>query len=151
MTTSATRITVRHNDENFGPYSLEQVNSLLVSGRIDCDDLAWVEGTAEWTDLDTIPGVISLPPPPPRSRDRFSDPNASDKLILPAFLLAFFLGMFGAHRFYVGRTSSAIAMLILTFTVVGALITFVWHLIDWIMILIGSFEDEDGKLLTQWT
>jgi TM2 domain-containing membrane protein YozV len=151
MTTSATRITVRHNDENFGPYSLEQVNSLLVSGRIDCDDLAWVEGTAEWTDLDTIPGVISLPPPPPRSRDRFSDPNASDKLILPAFLLAFFLGMFGAHRFYVGRTSSAIAMLILTFTVVGALITFVWHLIDWIMILIGSFEDEDGKLLKQWT
>lgn len=151
MTTSATRITVRHNDETFGPYSLEQVNSLLVSGRIDGDDLAWVEGTPEWTSLDTIPGVISLPPPPPRSRDRFPDPNASDKLILPAFLLAFFLGMFGAHRFYVGRNSSAIAMLILTFTVVGALITVIWHLIDWIMILIGSFEDEDGKLLTQWT
>ena len=66
-------------------------------------------------------------------------------------MLAFFLGMFGAHRFYVGRTGSAIAMLILTFTVVGALITVVWHLIDWIMILIGSFEDEDGKLLKQWT
>lgn len=151
MTTSATRITVRHNDESFGPYSVEQVNSLLVSGRLDSDDLAWVEGTPNWTNLATIPGVISVPPPPPRSRSGSYDPNASDKLILPAFLLAFFLGMFGAHRFYVGRTSSAIAQLILTLTIVGALITAIWHLIDWIMIVTGSFEDEDQKLLKRWT
>src|SRR5215469_4356792 len=29
--------------------------------------------------------------------------DASDKIILPAFLLAFFFGPFGAHRFYVGK------------------------------------------------
>ena len=32
---------------------------------------------------------------------------ASDKAILPAFLLAFFFGVFGAHRFYVGKTGTA--------------------------------------------
>jgi len=33
----------------------------------------------------------------------------TDKKILPAFLLCGFLGMFGAHRFYVGKTGTAIA------------------------------------------
>ena len=32
----------------------------------------------------------------------------SRKSRLVAFLLAFFLGMFGAHRFYVGKTGTAI-------------------------------------------
>ena len=35
----------------------------------------------------------------------------SDKIILPAFLLAFFFGVFGAHRFYVGKTGTAILQL----------------------------------------
>ena len=48
MTNQATRITVRHNDESYGPFGLEQINSLLVAARIDNDDLAWVEGTEEW-------------------------------------------------------------------------------------------------------
>ena len=33
-------------------------------------------------------------------------PGDSDKLILPAFLLAFFIGPFGIHRFYVAKTGS---------------------------------------------
>ncbi len=33
----------------------------------------------------------------------------TDKKILPAFLLCFFLGMFGAHRFYVGKIGTGIA------------------------------------------
>ena len=44
----------------------------------------------------------------------------SGKSKLAAFLFAFFLGVFGIHRFYVGKTGSAVAMLILTLTVFGA-------------------------------
>ena len=34
------RITVRHDDENCGPYSVADVNQLLIAGQLDDDDLA---------------------------------------------------------------------------------------------------------------
>lgn len=70
---------------------------------------------------------------------------ATDKRILPAFLLCFFLGVFGAHRFYVGKIGTAIAML-LTLGGMG-----IWMLIDLIMIATGSFKDENGIRITEWT
>ena len=69
----------------------------------------------------------------------------SEKIILPAFLLCWFLGFFGAHRFYVGKTGTAILQ-ILTIGGLG-----VWTLVDFIMIIIGKFKDKDGKTLTKWT
>lgn len=67
-----------------------------------------------------------------------------------AFLLATFLGMFGAHRFYLGRTGTAVFQLILTLTLVGAIVSSVWVLIDWIRLIIGTFEDADGNTLEEW-
>ena len=72
-------------------------------------------------------------------------PESSEKKILPAFLICFFLGILRIHRFYVGKTGSGIAQL-LTLGGLG-----VWVFIDWIMIMCGSFKDSDGKPLTEWT
>lgn len=69
------------------------------------------------------------------------DVTVSSKKKWPAFFLAWFLGGFGAHRFYVGKTGTAIAQLL---TVGGCGI---WTLIDIIMILMGKFTDKDGKPL----
>ncbi|MBP8264694.1 MAG: TM2 domain-containing protein [Pseudomonas sp.] len=69
----------------------------------------------------------------------------SEKRILPAFLLCFFLGCFGAHRFYVGKIGTGILQL-LTLGGLG-----IWALIDWIMIIIGAFTDKQGQKLTEWT
>ena len=63
---------------------------------------------------------------------------------LVALLLAWFLGVFGAHRFYVGKTGTAVAMI---FTIGGL---GVWALIDFIMIAAGSFTDIDGHPVTVW-
>lgn len=46
------------------------------------------------------------------------------------FILLWMFGLVGAHRFYAGKTGSGIAMLILTCTVVGVLITSFWWLYD---------------------
>lgn len=54
--------------------------------------------------------------------------NKKDKLT--AWLLWWFLGGFGGHRYYFNKTGSAIAMTILTITVVGVVITGPWVLID---------------------
>jgi TM2 domain-containing membrane protein YozV len=71
--------------------------------------------------------------------------SPTDKRILPAFLLCFFVGVFGAHRFYVGKVGTAIAMI---FTLGGLGI---WALIDLIMIVTGSFKDSEGHRITEWT
>lgn len=62
-----------------------------------------------------------------------------------AFVLAFFLGVWGAHRFYVNKTGSAVAMLLLSLSIVGLLVTGIWAIIDCIIILTGNFKDKDGN------
>jgi tRNA A-37 threonylcarbamoyl transferase component Bud32/TM2 domain-containing membrane protein YozV len=102
------------------------------------------------TDVETIAGTVSpaagfaakggavpLPATP-------SGKAASDKAILPAFLLAFFFGVFGAHRFYVGKTGTAILQLC-TFGACG-----IWAVIDWILILCKAFTDGQGRRITNW-
>ncbi|MFT7536266.1 MAG: hypothetical protein ACI85K_002220 [Hyphomicrobiaceae bacterium] len=153
MTSSAARITVRRNDESFGPYSIADVNQLLMSGRLDGDDLAWLEGTPDWTQLRAIPGVLAVPPVLGSARrdEQDDDPECSDRLILPAFLMAFFVGPLGVHRFYCGKTGSGIAMLVLTLTIIGIFISAIWAFIDWIVIVSGSFRDDEDRLLKKWT
>ena len=71
--------------------------------------------------------------------------NISPKSRLVALLLCFFLGALGIHRFYVGKIGTGILML-LTLGGLG-----IWVLIDFIMILIGSFKDKEGRRIFHWT
>jgi TM2 domain-containing membrane protein YozV len=71
--------------------------------------------------------------------------SLSQKRILPAALLCFFLGCFGVHRFYVGKVGTGVLQL-LTFGGLG-----IWALVDFIMIVIGSFRDSDGNVVNLWT
>lgn len=68
----------------------------------------------------------------------------SDKKALPVLLMAIFLGGLGIHRFYVGKTGTAIIQL-LTMGGLG-----IWVLIDVIMIAMGKFSDKEGNPVTEW-
>ncbi len=68
----------------------------------------------------------------------------SPKSRLAVTLLAYFLGVFGAHRFYVGKIGTGIAML---FTLGGLGI---WALIDFIIAIVGGFKDSDGLPIKKW-
>jgi len=76
--------------------------------------------------------------------------NVSEKSRLATLLLCWFLGVFGAHRFYAGKTGTAIVMLVLTCTVVGLLVTGIWMFIDLIMTAAGSFKDGQGRQIKTW-
>ena len=69
----------------------------------------------------------------------------ANKTAVVAYLLWFFLGLFGAHNFYLKRTGVAVAQLILTLTVVGMLITIVWVFVD--AFLIPGWVRKENNLL----
>jgi len=63
----------------------------------------------------------------------------SEKGFVPTLLLCFFLGVFGVHRFYVGKIGTGLLML---FTLGGLGI---WSLVDFIIIVCGNFQDKQGQ------
>jgi len=125
------------------------------------------------TEVETIAGT----PAPGGARPPTSSVPASgvtsDKAILPACLLAFPFGVFGAHRFYAGKIGTALVQLgafiacilmivacattggdwqptlgiLLGFSVFGC---FIWAMIDWILIVCKAFTDGEGKRITHW-
>lgn len=86
---------------------------------------------------------------PPQYAPQYGDPQyaapyvqyASPKNLLAATLLCFFLGVFGIHRFYVGKVGTGIAQL-LTAGGFG-----IWVLIDLILLICQAFKDRDGYTL----
>ena len=80
------------------------------------------------------------PPPPPPSYS--AQPGGeSDKQFIVTWLLALFLGYFGADRFYTNQIGLGLAKL---FTLGGCGI---WALIDVIMIITGNRKDAQGRVL----
>ncbi len=72
------------------------------------------------------------------------DPSVSSRSRLAMLLLCFFLGTFGAHRFFAGRIVTGI----LWFCTIG-LLGLGW-LYDMILILCGAFRDGDGRVIARW-
>ena len=75
------------------------------------------------------------------SQQNFQNQAISAKSKGTAAVLCFFLGALGIHRFYAGKTGTGILWL---FT--GGLLG-IGAVVDFIMILCGSFTDKDGAIL----
>lgn len=69
----------------------------------------------------------------------------SPKSRLAALLLCFFFGALGIHRFYVGKVGTGIIWL-LTLGVCG-----IGALVDFIMIICGSYTDKAGLIVKNWS
>ena len=75
--------------------------------------------------------------------------NDNDKSFVAALLLCLFFGGLGAHRFYTGHTGTAIVQLVLSLSFLGLVVSGPWALIDFIMILTGSFKTAKGEALSK--
>ena len=79
-----------------------------------------------------------------------SGPGMSNKSKVTAAILAFFLGGFGIHNFYLGKTGRGVAQLLITIFVlfIGPLISSIWAIVEGAQILgshPGSPYHMDGK------
>ena len=63
---------------------------------------------------------------------------------LVASVLCALCGFLGAHRFYVGKIGTGLLMIV-TLGGLG-----IWSFIDLIIILVGAFRDDEGRLVHQW-
>ena len=68
----------------------------------------------------------------------------SDKKRLLATILCAAFGIFGAHRFYVGKFKSGILQL-LTIGGLG-----IWYVVDFLIVLFGEFTDSEGSKIREW-
>ena len=77
--------------------------------------------------------------------------GTSDKTFVITLVLWFFLGGFGAHRFYVGKIGSGVGMVValLLGWLLFFLPTLIWCLVDLILILTGKFKDSEGRDLAK--
>lgn len=69
--------------------------------------------------------------------DSSTKTNSIDWLAL--FLLTFFVGVLGVHRFYVGKIGTGVLMLI-TLGGLG-----VWFLVDLLLVVTGQFTNKNGQ------
>lgn len=63
---------IQRGTDQFGPYTLEQVQTFLADGSLAENDLAWYEGLSEWQPISSLFEIerishptTPLPPPPP--------------------------------------------------------------------------------------
>jgi len=131
-------------------------------GEISADSAYWFEGAPDWQPILKLRSLLEQSPQQTKpvvatsvpTRLRSARPQETDKRILVAFLLCFFLGYLGIHRFYVGKIGSGfifILLLVTAFLVIPGIILIIWLLIDLILILIGGFKDSEGRYITKWT
>ncbi|MBA7564145.1 hypothetical protein ES708_05807 [subsurface metagenome] len=85
----------------------------------------------------------------------------SSRSRLVTVLLTCFLGIFGVHRFYIGKIRTAIVMLILSIfylvtarfwgiAIISLAVAGLWAFIDFIFAVSGIMKDKEGKLIKDW-
>jgi TM2 domain-containing membrane protein YozV len=148
---------VMHRGKRYGPLSRVELSSRVLTN----DMLVWREGMPEWVPIGTIeqlsayvryaaapagtappilrstaetspPAAVVLPPIPTPTEPASLVPR-EEKSKFVAAILAFFLGGFGIHHFYLGNIVPGILYLVFCWTLVPAFIAFVEFIVFLVM------------------
>lgn len=144
---------VQIGGQRYGPVSEQDLRQWAIDRRVSRSDLVWSEGMPTWVPSGSLPELAmaydAAPPgppvlPPPQAGQLAIGPPLKSKLA--AGLLGILIGAFGVHNFYLGYTGKAVAQLLLTLLTCGfgAIISSIWGLIEGILILTGSIN-QDGQ------
>ena len=107
---------------------------------------------ADYNNYDRGPSGTPMYDPPqyPPQPGMAPPPGYPQKSRMAAGILAILLGTYGVHSFYLGNTSRGLLQLLLTLLTcgIGALIMFIWGVVDGVRILDGRINiDANGVYL----
>lgn len=106
---------VAQGNEQYGPYTQDEIAGYLAAGSFTSDALVWKQGMADWVPIRSAfaSGERSLaaPPPPP--------PAIQNSNRIAAGVLAILLGSLGIHKFIMGLTGPGLIMLLVTVLTCG--------------------------------
>ena len=96
---------LHQNGEQVGPYTEEQLATMVASGGISCDDIVWHEGLAGWLPIKSVIRLPSTTAPNPPQNTNTQKPSDNQKtakgfvvsrkvLIAAPAILGLFLGYF---------------------------------------------------------
>jgi hypothetical protein len=105
-------------------FSFDQLSSMAAQRVVKPGSLVQVVGEPYWSPASAVPGVFS------------------EKSYIAAMILAWFLGVFGVDRFYLGYTGIGLLKLF-TFGGLG-----IWAFIDFVLIALRRVSDREGKPLS---
>jgi len=133
--------------KTYGPCTLAELQRYRAEGRVGFDAKICPEGGSEWLParaaLDFgVPPTSPPPPPPPAQTGTQAGAMSFDsraKSKVAAGVLGILVGALGIHNFYLGYTGKGIAQLLITLLTCGygACISWIWGLIEGILILTG--------------
>ncbi len=116
--------------------------------ELDADEMPCAEGQQKPYPRTCRPkrrtSYVYSDPVPLQTNKVSLDPFHSPKRRGIAAILCLFLGLFGIHRFYVGKIGTGLLWL-LTYGLFG-----IGFFIDLFLILCGNFRDRDGRRLARW-
>ena len=88
------------NNQQIGPYSLEQINTYIQQASLNGDDLCWQDGWPEWRPISTIlSGNVKLPDPHMEKETELFEGSPS---LTPVYLMAAGYVVFLLFGFAVG-------------------------------------------------
>jgi hypothetical protein len=88
----------------------------------------------------------------PRVKTISIAPSKGERNLIAAYLLWFFFGVVGGHRFYVGRTRSALVMLTMTLVSWGLYASLVGSILAVpITVFVGVWWFTDAFRIPSWT
>lgn len=147
----------------YGPVDTETLRQWIAEGRIlpttnlvDPLDGRMIQAQHAPVLMGTFPDPYLTPQAPHPQAHAYPRPDLAaygpPKSKVAALVIAFFLGNLGIHRFYLGHTSSGIAMLALFgagfFTCgIAHIALAVWWLVDLILIATGALCEPNGRAL----
>jgi hypothetical protein len=134
------RIHIFKDGQQYGPYTSEEVRSLLSSGRLQMSDQAWVEGASGWAALSAMPEFNRMPAPPPLIVPPLS-PSPAQVVFsgLPLYYQEEFGRIRASNEIYKGKWNWAAFFFTLIWALTKGvwLAPLVWFVVFWVVIIVS--------------
>lgn|GEM_PF-628721 len=146
---------ILQDEQQFGPYSSDELRAYVADGSIRRQSMFWMDGEPEWKPISTLKGIFTSPPPVPKKPPALPAARVKVSQNVPLespcsrgiyITLGILVGSLGIHNFYAGRIKQGawqgFLSLAFCWTFVAPIIVWLWAFMD----IANVRTDGEGRL-----